>query len=130
MAKLDKKTTQFVKKLVQLSLKDGTVDAGAVEQVLGYVSKAELTQKLPILRAYKRAIQIEIDAGTAKVFSASKLDSASLSKLQQSLEETVGRKLTIETSIDPSLIAGTRVRVGDMVFDYSVQGFLKQLSIN
>jgi len=81
------------------------------------------------LRAYKHAIQVEIDAGTAKVYSASELDKNSLSKLQKNLEQTLGRPLTIETAIDPELIAGTRVRVGDMVFDYSIQGFLKQLSI-
>ena len=49
-------------------------------------------------------------------------------KLAQALSTRLERKVSLETSLDKSLIGGVVVRTGDMVIDASVRGKLTKLA--
>ncbi|MFX5521556.1 F0F1 ATP synthase subunit delta, partial [Acinetobacter baumannii] len=59
-----------------------------------------------------------------EITSAFPLDGAPLTDLIASLERKFGRKLVPTVTVDPSLIGGVRVKVGDEVLDTSVRARL------
>jgi F-type H+-transporting ATPase subunit delta len=63
----------------------------------------------------------------AQVASAFPMDAAQLSDLVAVLEQRFGRKLTATVSVEPSLIGGVRVTVGDEVLDTSVRARLERM---
>ena len=70
-------------------------------------------------------------AGTADatVYSAFEIDSAALAELAQVLEKRFGRPLNLSVQLQPELIGGVRVVVGDEVLDTSVKARLEQMKV-
>ena len=65
----------------------------------------------------------------AIVYSAFPIDDAALAGVGAALEKRFGRKLGITVKLDPSLIGGIRVVVGDEVLDTSVKARLEQMKV-
>jgi F-type H+-transporting ATPase subunit delta len=65
----------------------------------------------------------------AQIVSAFPLDAAQQSELVQVLEKRFGRQLKAQVAVDPSLIGGVRVTVGDEVLDTSVRARLEQMRV-
>ena len=57
----------------------------------------------------------------ADVVSAVKLPDESVEKIKAALSEQTGKKVTIETKVDASLIGGVVTKIGDLVLDGSVK---------
>jgi F-type H+-transporting ATPase subunit delta len=66
-------------------------------------------------------------AADAEIFSAFEISGEQLSQLVATLEKKFGRKLNPTVTVDPSLIGGVRVVVGDEVLDTSVRAKLQQM---
>ncbi len=65
----------------------------------------------------------------ATVFSAFPIDAAQLTDVVASLEKHFARKLNVTVQLEPALIGGIRVVVGDEVMDTSVQARLEQMRV-
>ncbi len=63
----------------------------------------------------------------AYVESARPLDQAEVERLKQTLEEAGGKKVRVHETVEPALLAGIRVRVGDRVVDGTLRSRLHQL---
>ncbi len=63
----------------------------------------------------------------AEVQTAMPLPEEYFTQLQQQLERVVGRRVVLDRKLDPSLICGVVVRVGDTVYDGSLISRLQQL---
>ncbi len=65
----------------------------------------------------------------AEVSSAVELDTESIQKLKQRLENilTKNGKVTIETKLEPALIGGLVVKINDLIYDGSIKGKLEGL---
>jgi F-type H+-transporting ATPase subunit delta len=63
----------------------------------------------------------------ATVTSAAKLTPDELRELTQRLEQSTGGHVALDTQVDPSLLGGLIVRVGDRLIDGSVRGRLERL---
>jgi len=83
---------------------------------------------LPQIAAQFEALKNQ-QAGTAlaEITSAFALDEAQVRELLAGLEKKFGLKLKPVVTVDPSLIGGVRVAVGDQVLDTSVRAQLTQL---
>ena len=57
----------------------------------------------------------------ADVASAVELPDETVEKIKASLSEQTGKKVTVETTVDPSLIGGVVTKIGDLVLDGSVK---------
>jgi F-type H+-transporting ATPase subunit delta len=66
-------------------------------------------------------------AADADIISAFELSAAQVSELVATLEKKFSRKLNPNVTVDPSLIGGVRVVVGDEVLDTSVRARLQQM---
>ncbi|MGL1833527.1 F0F1 ATP synthase subunit delta [Rhodocyclaceae bacterium SMB388] len=64
----------------------------------------------------------------ADITSAFPIDDASLAKLQADLEARFKAKLNVQVRLDPELIGGVRIAIGDEVIDASVRGKLANMA--
>lgn len=66
-------------------------------------------------------------AADAEITSAFAMSEAEVGRLVATLEKKFGRKLNPTVKVDPELIGGVRVTVGDEVLDTSVRARLQQM---
>jgi len=64
----------------------------------------------------------------AQITSAFPIDSAALGNLVADLERRFNSKIQVSVAVDPELIGGVRIAVGDQVIDASVRGKLAQMA--
>ena len=109
-------------------LKGGLPDKGQnfLRAVIENGRLAALPEIAAQFRALKNAQQGAFDA---VVYSAFEVDSAALADLSGVLEKRFGRKLNLQVELQPDLIGGIRVVVGDEVLDTSVKARLEQMKI-
>lgn len=65
---------------------------------------------------------VEVDVETA-----APLDDAQREHLRRALERLTGHEVRLEEEVDPDLLGGVVARVGDVVYDASVKGRLRQI---
>jgi F-type H+-transporting ATPase subunit delta len=65
----------------------------------------------------------------AQIFSAYEISDAQLAELKATLEQRFGRKLEAHVQVEPGLIGGVRVVVGDEVLDTSVKARLERMKV-
>lgn len=64
----------------------------------------------------------------AELIAAMEVGEAQLNAIQAALTERLGKKVTLTSRIDESLIGGAIIQAGDMVIDGSVRGQLEKLA--
>ena len=85
---------------------------------------------LPEIASQFRALKnARSGSSDAVVYSAFPLDAAALDDLAATLEKRFGRKLNATVELEPALIGGVRVVVGDEVLDTSVKARLEQMKV-
>ncbi len=80
-----------------------------------------------ILDAFDRRRDAEAGIAEAHVRTALPLGPADEAELTRALEAKVGKKIRLTAQLDPSLIGGVVVRIGDTVYDGSVRRKLESL---
>jgi ATP synthase F1 delta subunit len=61
------------------------------------------------------------------VTSATELDAGLVEDIGKRIEEQTGRRVELSSNIDPDVLGGLMVRVGNMVLDATVRNRLEQL---
>lgn len=74
--------------------------------------------------ALRQANEGQVDAEIASAFA---LDAGQTAELVKHLEAHFKRGVRPEVKVDPALIGGVRIRVGDLVIDHSVRGRLDRM---
>lgn len=65
----------------------------------------------------------------AKIVSAFAMENKQLKKLVDDLEQKFKRKIEAKVSVDPELIGGIKVEIGDEILDASVRGKLEAMAV-
>jgi len=85
---------------------------------------------LPEIAAQFRSLKnAQSGSSDAVVYSAFPIDGAALADVAKTLESRFGRKLNVKVELEPALIGGIRVVVGDEVLDTSVKARLEQMKV-
>lgn len=119
---------QLARQLFKLSFVDGRLSNEQVAGVLAYIEKNHAANALALTKAFQRLIEAEIAKGSAVVEHAGPVNEATLTAIGASLARRYGRPVTTTAKVNPALLAGLRVRIGDDVFESSVSGQLDALS--
>ncbi|WP_104177293.1 F0F1 ATP synthase subunit delta [Cryobacterium sp. Y50] len=82
-----------------------------------------------LLRQAASVVADQAGTSIATITSASVLTPAQLDRLLKSLQERHGRALTINQVVDPALVGGVRVQIGDLVIDGSIATRLADLRL-
>ena len=99
-----------------------------MHNLLTLIVRRRRVESLPnIAREYPPPLQRRAGIVEATATSAAPLDDQELAALRSRLEQMTGGKVELETSVDPSLLGGIQVRLGDLLIDGSVRGRLERL---
>ncbi|RJG07608.1 F0F1 ATP synthase subunit delta [Noviherbaspirillum cavernae] len=112
-----------------LSLLKSNVGAEAKNFVAMLVENNRLTLLPEIAEQFHALKNAQEGAADAEITSAFEMSDAQVKDLVATLERKFGRKINPSVTVDPSLIGGVRVLVGDEVLDASVRGRLQQMQI-
>ena len=77
--------------------------------------------------AYRALYEQRKGISRATVISAAALDASELAAIHQRLGQMTGGTLEIEQQVDPAILGGVIVRLGDRMIDGSVRGRLERL---
>jgi F-type H+-transporting ATPase subunit delta len=96
-----------------------------VRNFLFVVIDHQRTQLLPeIFESFQNVLRDRQGVTEAEVFSAVALNDAQKKEMTQTLERVTGKKVEAKFSLDPSLLGGALVRVGDTIYDGSLRNRL------
>lgn len=115
-----------VYEVITSALKSPLPDQGAnfLRTVLDNGRLAALPE---VARQFRELANEAGGSSDALIQSAFPIDDAELQGLVDTLEKRFGRKLQAQVQVDPALIGGVRVTVGDEVLDTSVKARLEQM---
>jgi F-type H+-transporting ATPase subunit delta len=83
---------------------------------------------LPMIsQCYREQVDAHQATARAEVRTARPLTPEQLKRLQQRLEAYTGKQITLQVKVQEQLQAGTKIILGDLVFDGSLTGRLERL---
>ena len=106
----------------------GTDMLPQVGNLIGLLLRRQRLDALPnIAREYRRLYNRNAGIVEATATSALAMDAAELAALRTRLEKMTGGKIELQTAVDPAILGGIQVRIGDTLYDGSVRGRLERL---
>jgi F-type H+-transporting ATPase subunit delta len=105
------------------------MDAKVRHLVAAVIDNGRLSVLAEIAAQYRALVNARSGVAEAHVTSAYPLEPQQLESLVAVLQKRFGRTLKADVSVDPSLIGGVRVAVGDEVLDTSVRARLEQMRV-
>jgi F-type H+-transporting ATPase subunit delta len=126
--KVSKVAAATARRLFGLCQTAGRLDETKLRTVVARLIESKPRDYRAVLIALQRLTRLEADRRRVTVESAVALDDASRQRVADSLAKAHGPNLSISYNVNPELIGGLRIRVGNDVLDGSVQGRLTRLA--
>jgi F-type H+-transporting ATPase subunit delta len=109
----------------------GRLLSGAEQALLNFLSLLIENHRMPVIfrirQQYERLWEEENRLLPVEVTSAIELDQATTESLGRTIGERAGRKVTLAARVDPEILGGIVVRVGNSILDASIRNRLEQL---
>ena len=106
----------------------GPIVSQPVLNLIGLMLRRGRIEELPRIAAeFRRLDNIRQGITLATATSASALTSDEVEALTKRLEQLTGGRVELDVQVDPSLLGGLVVRLGDRLIDGSVRGRLERL---
>jgi F-type H+-transporting ATPase subunit delta len=105
--------------------------SGAEERFVNFLELLAERHRMPVLfrirRAFDRLWAEENKLLPVSVTSAVELDDKLVESIGERIKEQTGRKIDISSNVDPDVLGGLVLQVGNMVLDASVRSRLERL---
>jgi F-type H+-transporting ATPase subunit delta len=99
-----------------------------VERFLGILAHRDRLELVPeIVAVFERLLNEHRGIAVAQVTTAIPIDERQKTLIASKLARRLGKTITIETRVDPSILGGVVAQIGDNVIDGSVRGRLERL---
>jgi F-type H+-transporting ATPase subunit delta len=109
----------------------GRVLDGADQILLNFLGLLIENHRMPVIyrirQEYERLWDEENRTLPVEITSAIELDQATTESLGRTIGERAGRKVTLAARVDPDILGGIVVRVGNSILDASIRNRLEQL---
>ena len=109
----------------------GRVVQGAQEQLMNFLNLLIENHRMPVLfrirREVERLWEQENKLLPVEITSAIELDAATTSSLGERIGQRTGRKVSLTARVEPDILGGIVVRVGNSILDASIRNRLEQL---
>jgi F-type H+-transporting ATPase subunit delta len=104
---------------------------GADEIFLNFLALLIENHRMPVIfrirHDYERLWDEENKTLPVEITSAIALDEATTESLGKTIGERAGRKVTLAARVDPDILGGIVIRVGNSILDASIRNRLEQL---
>lgn len=119
--------------------KTGVVEAIALKKgfttttknfLLLLVDKGRLPLLPEMYRSYQKLSDEKAGRVNATVVTASQLTDPLTKEIVASLEKKTGKKVSLSSEVDPALIGGVVIKIGDIIYDGSIKTQLHKLRDN
>ena len=104
---------------------------GADERFVRFLGLLAERHRMPVIFRIRRAFEAlwaeENKLISVSVTSAVELDKKTLKGIGKQIEEQTGRKVELTSQVDPDVLGGLVLRVGNMILDASVRNRLDRL---
>jgi F-type H+-transporting ATPase subunit delta len=109
----------------------GRVVEGADERLVNFLELLAERHRMPLLPRVRRQFDAmwadEHKLLPVSVTSAVELDESLVEDIGSRIQDQTGRRVELSSNVDPEVLGGLVVRVGNMVLDASVRNRLEQL---
>jgi F-type H+-transporting ATPase subunit delta len=126
--KISKVASATARRIFSLCQSEGRLDEAKLSQAIRKIADGKPRGYRGILGALRRLVRMEMERRKVLVESAVELDAATRERVSSGLIAQYGSDLTFEYRVNPALLGGLKVRVGNDVWDGSVQGRLDRLA--
>ncbi|OUM94924.1 MAG: ATP synthase F1 subunit delta [Thermobacillus sp. ZCTH02-B1] len=106
---------------------EGRMDELLVNTVELLFKRGRLPELAAVYQAYSRIAEEGSGQARAIVYTARPLRDAELAAVAEQFGKLTGKQVRAEQVVDPSLIGGVKVRIGDRLYDGSLSGKLARL---
>ncbi len=125
--KINKEIRQLSREMLRTSFTDGQLDPGRIGSLVDSLIARKPRHYVEVLKNYRRLLRLELEKRQARIETASEVDSAMTSELVANLKRKYGSDLTTQFVVNPELLGGMRIRVGNDVWDGTVRNRLERL---
>ena len=125
--KINKEIRKLSREMLRASFTDGQLDPGRIASLVDSLIARRRRNYVDILKNYRRLLRLELDKRRARIETASDVESTISSELIANLKRKYGGDLTTEFVVNPQLLGGLRIRVGNDVWDGTVRNRLERL---
>jgi F-type H+-transporting ATPase subunit delta len=126
--KISKSAAVTARRLFGLCQTGGRLDESKLRSVTSRLVETKPRDYAGILAALQKLTRLEMERRKVTVESAVDLDEATRARVLAGLANQYGSGLVAVYQTNPALLGGLRIRVGNDVFDGSVQGRLERLA--
>lgn len=121
--------SKMAKRLAILVVEGGEASVPEIRPALEKLLEGRsVSDRKAFLKAFHSAVVRELHKDTLIVESAEELPEEVLQQVVSGFRREEGRALHVVRRVNPDLIAGIRVRLGDTVYDASLSSNLNQLA--
>src|SRR3990170_1764117 len=113
-------------KMLQLTFR-GKISELLLQFLLFLLSKGRLVHILEINTRYDQLLKEKEGLVEAQVITASPLDEGLSVSLKEKMEKKTGKKVSLTYKVEPEIIGGIRVIVGNQIIDHSIRTELDKL---
>jgi ATP synthase F1 delta subunit len=103
----------------------------ADSQLVNFLELLIENHRMPVIfrirRTFEHLWEQENRLLPVEITSAIELDETTTGSVAQRIGESTGRRVTLTTRVDPSILGGIVVRVGNSILDASIRNRLEQL---
>lgn len=125
--KISKSARTTARRIYRLCSEEGQVNESKLQQVISKLVADKPRDFRGILAGLARLLRAEENRKKVLVESARFLDPATEQRVRDSLAQSYGPGLQFQFRMNPDLMGGMKIRVGDDVIDSSVQARIKRL---
>jgi F-type H+-transporting ATPase subunit delta len=126
--KISKVAAATARRLFGLCQTNGRLDDDKLRSVVSRLVESKPRDFLAILGALQKLTRLEMERRKVTVESAVDLDEATRRRVLAGLVKKYGTDLVAVYQVNPALLGGLRIRVGNDVFDGTVRGRLERLA--
>jgi F-type H+-transporting ATPase subunit delta len=125
--KIDRHSKRVARRLFRVCVTQELLSEARARQVAARLAAARGGRWLPVLSEFVRLVRLDCERRTAVVESAVPLPADVCDDIGTRVAGAYGPGLTTRFALNPSLLAGLRIRVGSYILDGSVRARLAAL---